>query len=73
MDLTTRLNFALLYVENQGDKFHPMSDELLRTLQSDTSEDMKLADALQVCDTFATRFSYHVNRLQETLQDSDED
>ena len=73
IDLTENLRMVELYCETQGDKFHPMSDEVLETLRSTVNLNDKAANVESLCEKFSTVHAYHVGRILNKLTyDEDE-
>lgn len=69
-----------LYVENQGDKFHPLSDQLLELFQASEETDSPelLEELLVTIGSYEAApedpyHSYHTGKMRELLVSVDED
>lgn len=71
--LTEQLKMVELYCENQGDKFRDMSTAVLEVTNSNSSNEEKDAAIRNLCNDYAAIFPYHVNRITENLNYTDED
>lgn len=72
-DLTEKLKMVELYCENQGDKFHPLSDEILSMSRAAAPVENKEIAIREHLTASANTFPYHVKHMTETLDYEDTD
>ena len=70
-NLEAQIHNAELYCENQGDKFHPLSDEALDVIRDETSNEEKVIALRVLCAAHAETFPYHVGRMTEHLDNEE--
>lgn len=73
ISLTQKLYDIELYCCNQGDKFRPMSDDVLTILKSSETDEQKETAIEALCMKFEQKIPYHVGRVREFLTQDDED
>lgn len=74
ISLAQKLSDVELYCCNQGDKFRPMSDDLLTIMGSSETDEQKEIAVEALCVKFEQKIPYHVGRVRVFLaQDDDED
>lgn len=73
ISLTQKLYDIELYCCNQGDKFHPMSDDLRDILEGSETDEQKETSIETLCVKFEQEHPYHVGRVREFLTQVDDE